>query len=65
MTAPDLPPLGLLAYLDPGSGMFVLQMIAAGAAGLWLFLKYQGRRFLGLFGIRPKENEPTDTPDEP
>jgi len=38
-----------LAYLDPGSGAILLQIIVAGAAGIVVFVKYQGRRFKGLF----------------
>ena len=38
-----------LAYLDPGTGAMVLQLILAGVAGVVVFFKYQGRRFVGLF----------------
>ncbi len=41
-----------LLYLDPGSGSLLLQMLLAGAAGVIVFLKYQGRRLRGLFGGR-------------
>ncbi|HVS19063.1 MAG TPA: hypothetical protein VMT18_10725 [Planctomycetota bacterium] len=43
-----------LAYLDPGSGALIVQMLLAGVAGLVLFLKMQGRRVLSLFGQRRK-----------
>lgn len=41
-----------LAYLDPGSGVVLAQMLLAGVAGIGLFLKYQGRRLLALIGLR-------------
>lgn len=49
----DLP----LAYLDPGSGALIVQMLLAGVAGVVLFLKMQGRRVLALFGLRRKDEE--------
>lgn len=39
----------VLAYLDPGSGSMLLQMLVAGVAGVIVFLKFQGRRFMSLF----------------
>ena len=47
-----------LAYLDPGSGALIVQMLVAGAAGLALFLKLQGRRVMAFFGLRGKDEEP-------
>ena len=38
-----------LAYIDPGSGSLILQMLLAGIAGLFVFVKYQGRRIVGIF----------------
>lgn len=58
---PALPaePLSMiLAYLDPGSGSMILQMILAGVAGLAVFLRYQGRRLVELFR-RPVDDEDT------
>jgi len=43
-----------LAYLDPGSGAIIIQMLLAGVAGAGLFLKYQGRRILGMMGFKRK-----------
>jgi hypothetical protein len=51
----------ILAYLDPGSGSMILQMILAGIAGLVVFLRYQGRRVVGWFR-RPPSDE--DSPGE-
>jgi len=46
----------ILAYLDPGSGSMILQMILAGVAGLVVFLRYQGKRLVELFR-RPVDDE--------
>jgi len=55
-----------LAYLDPGSGAIIVQMLLAGVAGAGLFLKYQGRRILNLMGLRRKlsGDAPGDGPSE-
>lgn len=60
LLAPWLPAGGpwVLAYLDPGSGALLVQMLLAGVAGFVLFLKLQGRRVLGLLGLRRKDEEP-------
>lgn len=67
MTAPDLLPLAApLAYLDPGSGSMLLQMLLAGLAGVIVFLKFQGRRLMSLFSGRSKSATPDDSgPSEP
>lgn len=56
-----------LAYLDPASGGIIVQAIVAGVAGLFVFLKYQGRRVLRFFGLQkgrvpeaPEDDEPDD-----
>jgi hypothetical protein len=38
-----------LAYLDPGSGAILLQLLAAGVAGFVVFFRYQGRRVKAFF----------------
>lgn len=53
-----LPSLHLLAYLDPASGSLLLQLVLGGVAGLALVLKLFWHRILGLFGKRPKDDEP-------
>jgi len=53
----------VLAYLDPGSGALLVQMLLAGVAGLVLFLKLQGRRVLGFLGLRRKDEEPQQGPE--
>ncbi len=49
---------GPLAYLDPGSGALLVQILVAGLAGLVLFVKMQGRRVLGFFRLGRKDREP-------
>ena len=47
-----------LAYLDPGSGSMLLQVILGGVAGVAVIAKLYWGRLLSLFGIRretPKE----------
>ena len=60
--------LTMLAYLDPGSGAMLLQVIAAGVAGFLVFMKYQGRRLKGFLTGRGKRDEAssrgTEVPSE-
>jgi len=47
------------AYLDPGSGSMVFQLIVGGIAGLILAVKIFWRRILSLVGIKShEENTP-------
>jgi hypothetical protein len=39
----------VLMYLDPASGSLLLQLIAAGAVGAWVFFKMWGRRIRMFF----------------
>jgi hypothetical protein len=39
----------LLAYLDPGSGSFIIQMLLAGGLGLAFLIKTYWRKIKGLF----------------
>lgn len=49
--------LHLLAYLDPGSGSLLLQLILGGVAGLALVLKLFWHRILSLFGVKKRKDE--------
>lgn len=51
MSPEDLLPASaaVLMYLDPATGSMLLQMIAAGFAGAYLFLKMRGQRILMIF----------------
>ena len=46
------------AYLDPGTGSMILQVLLGGFAGLALAGKLYWRRFLEVIGVR------TETPDD-
>lgn len=45
------------AYLDPGTGSIVLQVLLGGVAGLALAGKLYWNKFLSLLGIRRREQE--------
>ena len=44
----------LLAYLDPGSGSLLLQMLAGGVAAVAVAGKFYWRRFLRALGLRKR-----------
>lgn len=46
------------AYLDPGTGSIILQVLLGGIAGLALAGKLYWSKLLSLFGIRRKIEEP-------
>ena len=48
------------AYIEPGSGLLILQAIIAGMAAAWLFIKKQGRAFLTALGL--KKRTPNEEP---
>jgi hypothetical protein len=50
------------AYIDPGSGSMLLQLLLGGAAGLVVLIKLYWQRFLALFGGGEKEAELPETP---
>jgi len=54
----------VLAYLDPGSGAILLQMLVAGVAGVVVFFKYQGRRVKSFFSGKPSAEEETEPPED-
>jgi len=52
------------AYLDPGTGSMILQVLLGGAAGVALAGKLYWHRFLVLVGMRPAEaDEPAKAAD--
>jgi hypothetical protein len=51
--------LSILAYLDPGSGSLILQMIAGGTAAIAVTAKLYWRRVLKFLRIR-KDDEQDD-----
>ena len=50
--------MDLLAYLDPGSGSMILQIIAGGAAAVAVTAKLYWTRLLKFLHIK-KDEEPT------
>jgi hypothetical protein len=48
----------VLAYIDPGSGSMLLQMLLGGVAGVAVAVRMYWHRLRGFFGFRSK-----DTPD--
>ena len=48
----------LLAYIDPGSGSMLLQMLLGGVAGVAVAVRMYWHRLRAFFGARSK-----DTPD--
>jgi hypothetical protein len=51
------------AYLDPGSGSMILQVLLGGVAAIGVAVKIFGRRILEFFRIRRKD-EPGQTTDD-
>ena len=45
------------AYLDPGSGSMLLQLVLGGLAGLAVIAKLYWHRLLGLFGLNAQQEE--------
>jgi hypothetical protein len=61
-------PGDVLAYIDPGTGSYVLQLIIAGLVGSAFSLKLFGRRIKGFFqrltsGNKDASNVPPDEDD--
>jgi hypothetical protein len=48
-------PTPALAYLDPGTGSILLQVIIGGVAGVGVVAKLYWHRLRGLFGLNKKE----------
>ncbi len=49
------------AYLDPGSGSMLLQLLLGGLAGLGVIVKLYWHRVQDFFGVRKKTDDPPDT----
>ena len=50
------------AYLDPGSGSMLLQLLLGGVAGITVVLKLYWRRLLHFFGRKQEEETDLATP---
>jgi len=54
------PFLAAWAYLDPGTGSMVLQLLLGGIAGAVLIVKLYWRRFLNLFKGKSSDSSESD-----
>jgi hypothetical protein len=52
----------VLAYLDPGSGSMLIQILVGGLAAVGVTLKLYWRRLTGLFGGKKPREEDTRGP---
>jgi hypothetical protein len=48
------------AYLDPGSGSMLIQLLLGGVAGLAVILKLFWRRILDIFGLGGDDRRPSN-----
>lgn len=54
------------AYIDPGTGSMLLQVIGAGVAGAIFYFRELRYKILSLFRRRPQGPQPEDPPaDDP
>lgn len=54
----------LFAYLDPGSGSLIVQLLIAIVVGILATFRFWKSRLLSLFGIRQETNEEDDKANE-
>ncbi|HLF15529.1 MAG TPA: hypothetical protein VI932_11640 [Bacteroidota bacterium] len=48
------------AYIDPGTGSLILQLVLGGIASGWLVLKLFGKKISAFFGKKEKDETPGD-----
>ena len=53
-----------LAYLDPGSGSMLIQLLLAALLGAGVLLRTQWKKLKALFGKKDSPNEQQDKKDE-
>lgn len=53
----------LFAYLDPGSGSLIVQLLLAAVVGILATFRLWKARLLALFGIRRESDEEADDED--
>ena len=62
-------PVHLVAYIDAGTGSYILAAIASGVAGLWFILRSWAskvkRKVTGQPALVYSEDDETNTPEEP
>jgi len=52
---------GALAYLDPGSGSMIVQLLAGGVAAVGVTARLYWRRVRRVLGFGKNDDEPTAT----
>jgi hypothetical protein len=55
----------VLAYLDPGSGSAILQMLLAGAAGVVVSVKMFGKRIFRTLMFWKRHDDEPEHPEHP
>ncbi len=59
------PQLLVIAYLDPGSGSFLIQLLIAGVVGAGVLIKIYWKKITRLFNRNaPKEEDVTSKDDD-
>ena len=53
-----------LAYLDPGSGSFLIQILLAALLGLGVALRFSWGKIKGLFGSKSEVDEDAEDEDD-
>ena len=51
------------AYLDPGSGSFLIQMLIAAAIGVAVLVRASWGKIMGLFGVKKADETEDDDTD--
>ena len=62
LSAPLSPGYDILAYLDPGTGSFLVQLLIGGLVGALVFLKAYWNKIRSFFSKRG-ENQATTSPE--
>jgi hypothetical protein len=52
------------AYIDPGTGSMVLQLLLGGIAGAVVIFKLYWRRFVGMFRGHTREESGSSSPED-
>ena len=62
-----LMPLPAFAYIDPGTGSMILQLLLGGVAGALIVLKLYWQKLLSMFGLgsRTSQKDPLEAKDAP
>ena len=50
----------VIAYIDPGTGSLILQLLLGGVAGAWVMIKLFGHRIASMLGFSKKKADEAD-----